>query len=324
MFKKIFAALVVLSLSTASDAQQTLLPQWGTPPSPISLTANPTATQYASVAMYRWDPARQVGVRIETYAIPAYPLIPVGPPGSGGGGVVDPNAASGTDRDAPIAYRGTTSFPEIIVRAHRWWGGIGRLGVTLIDSYERIQAVRESLAAQCNSAQMEMQRFQCDADDGDPPASGCGSVPNGFVGGTTASASQMFANACTLHSACLRVPGESSVFCGVQLQSEMKRACDLFYPISGIPGSSIPVSTFQNLNNGCRLQADVYATGDIPAQSADAIALLVTWYGNNMGQVLGSWARPDNMPTSPAAVEEARRQAKCKAAQEKVDRYCVY
>ncbi len=289
----------------------------------ITVTANPTTAGYASVAMYRWDANLQAGVLVETFSIPGLPSIPVDPPGSGGGGIIIPNSAGGSDRNGAIQLRATTRFPRIIVRGHPLWFGIGRLGVTLIDSYERIQAVRESNAVQCLDGQRRLDRFQCDVDDGDPAPTGCGSAPNGFVGDTVPAASQIFANACTIHSSCIRRLGASIASCASTLGYEMDRLCDAFYPIEGIPGSTIPVATYRNLNGGCHLQTDVYVMAGWSATIVDtAIAALRAWVQTFRGGDLGAWAQGDNLPTGPAAYAEAQRQTKCKDARDIVNQFC--
>jgi hypothetical protein len=333
MIRTICFAVAILAFSSTSNAEETPLPQWGaTPPLTIDITAGSTANQYASVAMYRWDPVRQVGVRVETYAIPAYPMIPVGPPGSGGGGSVDPNSASGTstDRGGATVYRGgTTTFPEIIVRAHRWWGGIGRIGYTLIDSYERFQALRNSNQAKCNAAMIQFEHNQCDDDDGteQAPQTGCSNsvspgATDNFVGNSTPGSYGIFRNACNRHSSCIHQVGVNRSSCDTALRQDMERQCNDFFPAGGFPGSNVPPSVYQNLNVGCQLQTLAY-TDHGPLAGDSSMVALLAWYSQNTGgQALGGWFQADSMPASDAAWAEAQRQSRCKQARDLHDQFC--
>ncbi len=320
MFRILCFSFVMLAISNSSHAEKQLLPQWGAAqPLTINITASPLVTEYASVAMYRWDASRQVGVLVETYAIPGLPMIPVNP--RGGGGYIDPNSVGSTDRYAgDVSTNDTTSFPPIIVRGHRFWLGMMRLGYTMIDSYERYRAVRESNLAQCADAQRDRDRLQCDDDDGDePPQLDCGAASNGFVVDTAPAAAGIFSNACSVHASCIRQFGASRSNCASRFRSAIESQCDTYYPTAGFPGGSFPPSEYRILNEGCRLQAIAYS---VPGIGDAGLVAFGIWLGQYSNSALLDPMTVDTLPVSDTNWNEGQHRADCKDAGDREARFC--
>lgn len=322
MLRMMLLAILVLGFSSTTIAQDNPFDRTGnTPPLSIDISTNPNATQYASIVIYRWDAARQVGVLVEGFAVPAYPIIPVDPPGSGGGGgPMDPDSVAGGVRSASPSTH-ATSFPPIIVRGHRWWPNLRRLGYTLIDSYERIRSLAEGNLKRCGDAQRQRDFLRCEANDGYEPAQiDCGGVPNGFVADTAPAAANIFSSACRTHASCIRTVGASRANCARNFRTALEQKCDAFYPPGGFPGSALPPSEYQRLNDGCRIQAGLYSVYDIG--DAPMVAMYV-WLTNNSVPALIDTMPARDLPVSNENWTEAEHRAACKKAGDDELRYCM-
>jgi hypothetical protein len=100
----------------------------------------------------------------------------------------------------------------------------------------------------------------------------------------------------------------------------LEQKCDAFYPPSGFPGSALPPSEYQRLNDGCRIQAGLYSIYDIG--DAPMVAMYV-WLTNNSVPALIDTMRAKDLPVSFENWTEAEHRAACKKAGDDELRYCM-